>query len=34
VEGGGGGEDILGVHFSAGEHVVLIYIIKFGEEYM
>jgi hypothetical protein len=32
--GGGGGEEILGVHFSASEHVVLTYIIMFGEEYI
>ena len=32
--GGGGREEILCVHFSAGEHVVLTYIVQFGEEYI
>jgi hypothetical protein len=30
----GGGEETLGVHFSAGERVVLNYTIMFGEEYI
>jgi len=34
VEWGGGRDDILGVHFSAGEHVVLTYVIMSGVEYI